>query len=131
MGMGNLKNAAIALITPVPSILFYLYFLNDPLMWKSWCYHHPLLLANLLFFFNIDLLFWLISFLLSSHWVCSLLTFSFQLLLRTQNSDSDVNDVYKFIGILSSFYKLVPHHLSWYFSCSLCAHSLYLLMHSF
>ncbi|KAM7468999.1 hypothetical protein LguiA_007182 [Lonicera macranthoides] len=75
MGMGhrsNLKNAAIALIAPLPSILFYLYFLNDPLMWKSWCYHHPLLLANLLFFFNIDILFWLTGFLLSSHWMIDL-----------------------------------------------------------
>ncbi|CAK9175799.1 unnamed protein product, partial [Ilex paraguariensis] len=62
---GNLKNAIIAFLVPLPSILFYLSFLRhfhdhpiitddgDSLasLW-TWCYSHPLLLANLLFFLN-------------------------------------------------------------------------------
>ncbi|KAI3739314.1 hypothetical protein L2E82_29717 [Cichorium intybus] len=68
----NLKNALIAFITPLPSILFYSSFLNNhPLLSpiSSWCYNHPLLLANALFFLNIDLLFWLISLIQSSNWM--------------------------------------------------------------
>ncbi|GLT84884.1 hypothetical protein SLE2022_030940 [Rubroshorea leprosula] len=47
----NLTNAVIGILVPLPSILFYLSFLNhfdrnstSPL-W-SWCFHHPLLLAS-------------------------------------------------------------------------------------
>lgn len=79
MGRSNLKNAVLAFLVPLPSILFYLNFLThfqnsttslSPL-W-SWCFHHPLLLANALFFFNVNLLFWLISHIQSSNWViCS------------------------------------------------------------
>lgn len=78
----NVKNAIIAFLVPLPSILFYLSFLNqynstistgvDPsfgsTLW-SWCYHHPLLLANVLFFLNVNILFWLIGQIQSSHWV--------------------------------------------------------------
>ncbi|XP_071721126.1 uncharacterized protein C594.04c [Rutidosis leptorrhynchoides] len=69
----NLKNALIAFVAPLPSILFYTYFLlknqhNLSPIW-SWCYHHPLFLANILFFFNINVLFWLISLIQSSHWM--------------------------------------------------------------
>lgn len=72
----NIKNAIIAFIAPLPSIIFYLSFLrhyDDPhhslsSLW-SWCYHHPLLLANVFFFFNISVLFWLIGHLQSSHWM--------------------------------------------------------------
>ncbi|KAK2993128.1 hypothetical protein RJ640_006815 [Escallonia rubra] len=74
-GVANLKNATIALLAPLPSILFYISFLArhyslssaDP--WTDWCYRHPLLLANALFFFNINLLFWLVGLIQSSHWM--------------------------------------------------------------
>lgn len=70
----NLKNGVIALLVLLPSILFYLCFLSNcgggcsSGLWK-WCYHHPLLLVNALFFLNVNLLFWLISHVQSSHWV--------------------------------------------------------------
>lgn len=68
----NLKNGVIALLVPLPSILFYLCFLSNcgggSGLWK-WCNHHPLLLVNALFFLNVNLVFWLISHLQSSHWV--------------------------------------------------------------
>ncbi|CAK9155042.1 unnamed protein product [Ilex paraguariensis] len=67
---GNLKNAVIAFRVPLPSILFYLSFLHNfhdhPIitgdgdsiasLW-TWCYSHPLLLANLLFLLNVNVLF--------------------------------------------------------------------------
>lgn len=74
----NLKNAVIAFLVPLPSIFFYLSFLNhydsakSPSFWStlwSWCYHHPLLLANALFFLNVNVLFWLIGLIQSSHWM--------------------------------------------------------------
>ncbi|KAI7740415.1 hypothetical protein M8C21_017576, partial [Ambrosia artemisiifolia] len=73
-----LNNALIAFMAPLPSIIFYIYFLNhhqthhllSPL-W-NWCYNHPLILANTLFFFNIDVGFWLISLLQSSNWMIDL-----------------------------------------------------------
>ena len=87
----NLKNAVIAFLVPLPSILLYLSFLkhydssiattaSDPSnfpskfasFWStlySWCYHHPLLLANALFFLNVNALFWVIGQIQSSHWV--------------------------------------------------------------
>ncbi|KAK1420309.1 hypothetical protein QVD17_21807 [Tagetes erecta] len=76
--MGNLKNALIAFMAPLPSIIFYNYFLNhhqtdhilSPL-W-NWCFRHPLILANTLFFLNVDLGFWLISLLQSSNWMIDL-----------------------------------------------------------
>ncbi|KAH7859788.1 hypothetical protein Vadar_005465 [Vaccinium darrowii] len=84
----NLKNAVIALLAPLPSLLFYLYFLGHctehgcdissssnsssssflSLVW-NWCYQHPILLASLLFLLNVDLLFWLIGLLQSSNWL--------------------------------------------------------------
>ncbi|XP_050155012.1 uncharacterized protein C594.04c [Malus sylvestris] len=81
MAGGNLKNAVIAFLVPLPSILFYLIFLSNhhsqtnesflsPL-W-AWCYHHPLLLANVFFFLNVNVLFWVISQALSSHWMIDL-----------------------------------------------------------
>ncbi|XP_034709736.1 uncharacterized protein C594.04c [Vitis riparia] len=78
--MGNLKNVVIALVTPLPSILFYLSFLNhyyqngnstSSALW-TWCLHHPLLLANAFFFLNVNLLFWVIGLLQSSHWMIDL-----------------------------------------------------------
>ncbi|XP_008783564.2 uncharacterized protein C594.04c-like [Phoenix dactylifera] len=81
--MGNLKNAVIAFLAPLPSLLFYLSFLrhHDPSspppatatfdIW-DWCYHNPLLLANLLFFANVDLLFWLTGLLQSNNWMIDL-----------------------------------------------------------
>ncbi|XP_024983166.1 uncharacterized protein C594.04c [Cynara cardunculus var. scolymus] len=73
---GNSRNALIAFVAPLPSILFYTSFLHhyaDDLhllspIW-SWCYHHPLLLANALFFFNVNVLFWIISLIQSSNWM--------------------------------------------------------------
>ncbi|XP_027100186.1 uncharacterized protein C594.04c [Coffea arabica] len=73
----NLKNAVLAFLVPLPSILFYLTFLyhyqdDDPNLlspvWK-WCYNHPILLANIFFFFNVNVLFWLIGLIQSSHWM--------------------------------------------------------------
>ncbi|KAJ8898720.1 hypothetical protein K2173_004873 [Erythroxylum novogranatense] len=78
----NLDNAAIAVLVPLPSVLFYLSFLSSyhasvshdtslsPL-W-SWCVDHPFLLANVLFFFNVNVFFWLISHVQESHWMISL-----------------------------------------------------------
>ncbi|KAF8379877.1 hypothetical protein HHK36_027342 [Tetracentron sinense] len=86
--MGNFKKAVIAFLAPLPSIVFYLSFLHNyhyhggaadaaaaaaslsPL-WV-WCSQHPLLLANVLFFINVNLLFWLIGFIQSSHWMIDL-----------------------------------------------------------
>ncbi|KAJ4747312.1 3-oxo-5-alpha-steroid 4-dehydrogenase (DUF1295) [Rhynchospora pubera] len=73
----NIKNIVIALLTPLPSILFYLSFLHNHSSFPrsniwSFCYEHPLLLANILFFFNVDLLFWLIGLLLSNNWLIDL-----------------------------------------------------------
>ncbi|OIS96601.1 PREDICTED: uncharacterized protein C594.04c-like [Nicotiana attenuata] len=71
----NFKNALTACVVPLPSILFYLYFLHhrheDQSLW-NWCNHHPLLLANLLFFLNVNVLFWFIALLQSSHWMIGL-----------------------------------------------------------
>jgi hypothetical protein len=87
---GNLKNAIIAFLAPLPSILFYLSFLNRiastgsegdslslPPLW-TWCYHHPLLLANAFFFLNVNVLFWVIGSIQNNHWVRCLLSFSLQ-----------------------------------------------------
>jgi hypothetical protein len=76
-----LKNAIVAFLAPLPSILFYLSFLNRiastgsegdslslPPLW-TWCYNHPLLLANALFFLDVNVLFWLIGHIQDSHWV--------------------------------------------------------------
>ncbi|XP_015888935.2 uncharacterized protein C594.04c [Ziziphus jujuba] len=90
MGNGprNLKNAVIALLAPLPSIIFYISFLNHfhrvstsgnvgdqsvslSTLW-TWCYQHPLLLANVLFFLNVNVLFWIISHIQSSHWMIDL-----------------------------------------------------------
>ncbi|KAH6820219.1 3-oxo-5-alpha-steroid 4-dehydrogenase [Perilla frutescens var. hirtella] len=75
----NLRSAVVAILAPLPSILFYISFLrchsaaDDSLspLW-AWCHHHPLLLANTLFFLNVDLLFWFIGLLQSSHWMIDL-----------------------------------------------------------
>ena len=83
----NLKNAIVAFLVPLPSILLYLSFQSaisgysqSPSSWSTlwtWCYHHPLLFANVLFFFNVNLLFWLIGLIQSSHWVHFPLNFPF------------------------------------------------------
>ncbi|XP_074263495.1 uncharacterized protein C594.04c-like [Silene latifolia] len=72
----NLKNLILALVVPLPSILFYIYFLRhysnpDHLLaslW-SWCYHHPFLVTFVLYFLNINVLFWVIANLQSNHWM--------------------------------------------------------------
>ncbi|XP_059634483.1 uncharacterized protein C594.04c [Cornus florida] len=76
-GVANLKNALIALLAPLPSILFYLSFLHHGTLAEDdflsplwmWCYNHPLLLANVLFFINVNLLFWIIGLIQSNHWM--------------------------------------------------------------
>ncbi|XP_041001535.1 uncharacterized protein C594.04c-like [Juglans microcarpa x Juglans regia] len=83
----NLKNAVIAFLAPLPSILFYLSFLyhhyritasGSDADWLSqaplwtWSYRHPLLLANAFFFLNVNLLFWLIGHIQNSHWMIDL-----------------------------------------------------------
>ncbi|CAL0311278.1 unnamed protein product [Lupinus luteus] len=79
----NLKNGIIAFLVPLPSIFFYLSFLNHydsssgvdpkfPTFWSTlwtWCYKHPMLLVNVLFFFNVNVLFWVIGLIQSSHWM--------------------------------------------------------------
>ncbi|KAF9601613.1 hypothetical protein IFM89_020907 [Coptis chinensis] len=91
--MGNLKNALIAILVPLPSIAFYLVFLHhfnisksttakatdgstsvDGTLHAIWTcsFNHPHLLAVLLFFINVDILFWLISLIQSSHWMIDL-----------------------------------------------------------
>lgn len=74
--MGNTKNAAIALVTPLPSILFYIVFLKNPDFFPSqlqkFCENSPFLLANILFFLNINVLFWVIGILLCNHWMIDL-----------------------------------------------------------
>lgn len=83
MAGGNLKNLVIAFLVPLPSILFYLSFVRpgaDAGLISSWCAAHPLLLANALFFLNVNVLFWLVGIILSNHWVStehSLPTLSF------------------------------------------------------
>ena len=94
-GHSNFKYVVTAFLAPLPSILFYLSFLNHlntsgsesdsdsesdlfslDTLW-TWCYHHPLLLANALFFLNVNVLFWLISHIQKSHWVRTWLRFGF------------------------------------------------------
>ncbi|KZV16544.1 hypothetical protein F511_11376 [Dorcoceras hygrometricum] len=77
----NWSNAVIAVLAPLPSIVFYVSFLGqypsaregDPLfsIW-TWCYHHPLFLANIIFFLNVNVLFWLVGLLQSCHWMIDL-----------------------------------------------------------
>ncbi|KAL3501988.1 hypothetical protein ACH5RR_036437 [Cinchona calisaya] len=76
----NLKHAIVAFLVPLPSILFYLTFLNhyhndDPNslspIWQ-WCFDHPLLLAHFFFFLNVNVLFWFIGVIQSSHWMIDL-----------------------------------------------------------
>ncbi|KAK8944841.1 hypothetical protein KSP39_PZI007705 [Platanthera zijinensis] len=81
--MKNLRNFAIAFVAPLPSIVFYLTFLRhqhrfsaassavSTIIWQ-WCSDHPLLLANLIFFLNVDVLFWIAGVLQSNHWMIDL-----------------------------------------------------------
>lgn len=71
MGCSNMKNAMIALLVTLPSILLYLSFIHNSthpslIIISTW---HPLLLVNILFFFNVNLVFWLIAQIQSSHWM--------------------------------------------------------------
>ncbi|MCL7026719.1 hypothetical protein MKW94_013268 [Papaver nudicaule] len=77
--MGNFKNAVISFLAPLPSIIFYLTFLHQfktetsslsPL-WL-WCSNHPIILANVFFFFNVNVLFWVIGTIQCSHWMIDL-----------------------------------------------------------
>lgn len=73
----NFKNALIAFLAPFPSILFYLSFLHNHHHhnhnYEDNSLYHPLLLANILFFLNVNVLFWFIALLQSSlHWMIGL-----------------------------------------------------------
>ncbi|KAL1823877.1 hypothetical protein ACET3Z_010655 [Daucus carota] len=70
----NLKNLSIALVVPLPSIIFYLYVLNNyqTSHYITSILNSPLLLPNILFFLNVNLLFWLIALVQSSHWLIDL-----------------------------------------------------------
>ncbi|XP_068650486.1 uncharacterized protein C594.04c isoform X2 [Aristolochia californica] len=77
--MGSLINMLIAILVPLPSIAFYITFLRtfrqSPDSSGSifqWCSNHPLFLANIFFFVNVDIMFWLIGLLQSSHWLIDL-----------------------------------------------------------
>ncbi|KAG9455384.1 hypothetical protein H6P81_008288 [Aristolochia fimbriata] len=77
--MGNLLNMFIAFLVPLPSIVFYRTFLSTlqqspdaPGSVFQWCSNHPLFLANILFFVNVNVIFWLIGLLQSSHWLIDL-----------------------------------------------------------
>ncbi|KAH7653543.1 hypothetical protein IHE45_19G086800 [Dioscorea alata] len=78
MAARNLKNATIALLVPLPSIAFFLFFIrahSDAAGGNavfSWCYNHPFLLANVLFFFNVNILFWIIGLIQSNNWMIDL-----------------------------------------------------------
>ncbi|VFQ78107.1 unnamed protein product [Cuscuta campestris] len=73
--INNFKKAVVAALSSLPSILFYLYFhrhyRQESPLWQ-WCYRHPVLLAHLFFFFNVNLLFWIIALLQCSHWMIDL-----------------------------------------------------------
>ncbi|KAL5699430.1 hypothetical protein ACHQM5_030336 [Ranunculus cassubicifolius] len=68
----NISNAILAILVPLPSLTFYLTFLSNPSLWTWIGSLHPLTLANLLFFLNINTLFYLIALLQSLHWLIDL-----------------------------------------------------------
>uniref|UniRef100_J3LV60 Uncharacterized protein n=1 Tax=Oryza brachyantha TaxID=4533 RepID=J3LV60_ORYBR len=73
----GVRNMLIAFLLPLPSLLFFFTFVrpsnqDSRSTVSSWCAAHPLLVANLVFLFNVDLLFWLIGNLLSNHWLIDL-----------------------------------------------------------
>ncbi|KAL6653219.1 hypothetical protein ACP70R_012144 [Stipagrostis hirtigluma subsp. patula] len=75
MGGGSLKSMVIAFLIPLPSIFFYLFFVHpggNATPFSSWCTAHPLVLANLLFLLNVDIIFWLIGLLSNYHWLMDL-----------------------------------------------------------
>lgn len=77
--LSNFKNGLIAFLATFPCILFYLCFLHNihnedhNSLW-NWCNNHPILLANIMFFLNVNVLFWFIALLQSNlHWVTIIL----------------------------------------------------------
>jgi hypothetical protein len=83
----NISNAALAVAVAVPALLFHFVFLyhcpgeaeqqesSDPQLWSrvcEWGREHPLGLVNVIFFLNVDVLFWIISLVQESTWVCIL-----------------------------------------------------------
>ena len=81
----NIRNAAIATVVPIPALLFHYSFLNycpngtrtgQNMFLQSWgdvCAwgrEHPIGLLNVVFLVNVDVLFWLISLVQRSTWVC-------------------------------------------------------------
>ncbi|KAK6802297.1 hypothetical protein RDI58_000077 [Solanum bulbocastanum] len=76
--LSNFKNGLIAFLATFPCILFYLCFLHNihnedhNSLW-NWCNNHPILLANIMFFLNVNVLFWFIALLQSNlHWMIGL-----------------------------------------------------------
>lgn len=77
----NQRNAIVAVCAPLPALAFYAAFLvshgDGPTnqIWArvcTWSSAHPIGLLNLLFFFNISLLFWVISLVQRSTWLIDL-----------------------------------------------------------
>ncbi|MFS7890797.1 hypothetical protein Hanom_Chr00s000130g01624941 [Helianthus anomalus] len=109
-----LKNALIAFMAPLPSIIFYIYFLNhhqthhllSPL-W-NWCYNHPLILANTLFFLNIDVGFWLISLLQSSNWGTRGGSLVIESITHKHQSSSAMSST--IFSSLTTFFRWGGHH---------------------
>lgn len=88
-GSRNIRNAALAVLVSIPAILFqyvFLYHCNPTRTqqeeietlkyWSSiceWGREHPLYLVNAIFFLNVNVLFWIISLIQQSTWVCTVL----------------------------------------------------------
>jgi hypothetical protein len=87
-GSRNIQNAALAVLVSIPAILFQYVFLyhcnptrtqqeeNGTLKyWSSiceWERQHPMYLVNAIFF-NVNVLFWIISLSQQSSWVCTVI----------------------------------------------------------
>ena len=80
----NISNAALAGVVAIPALIFYFAFLYDcpgamkleesstMKQWSrvcEWGREHPLGLVNVIFFLNVDVLFWIISLVQGSTWV--------------------------------------------------------------
>lgn len=62
-GVRNVANALLCLLVPLPAIVFCAVHFGEPEPW------HPLVLANVLFALNVDLLFWIIALAQRSTWL--------------------------------------------------------------
>ncbi|BBN05808.1 hypothetical protein MPTK1_3g16140 [Marchantia polymorpha subsp. ruderalis] len=79
MGHSNVSNFVLAVTVPLPSLLFYLSFVQkcDGDRWENeywtwvcdWGRLHPLYLVNVLFFLNVDILFWVVGLVQQNVWL--------------------------------------------------------------